>query len=1354
MHLSRNLLAVIMALMAHIAFGQRLTVLPLGTEKGLSCNYISEATMDKYGYLWIATDEGLNRFDGQHFFTYYKNNVKGRGLSSSELNCVLDDRKDPMLWIGTKNDGLDAFNYSTGEVTCYRHDDNEKSSIATNDITSLCHGEGNLIWLTTYWKGLDLLDPSTHKFTHYNKDNVKGMTDEQLWCATYMGNGLVMVGHVDAGISIIDIRNRTARNFRHDDNNPRSIASNTIYSLYKDNNGVFWIGTAAGLDVFDPMNQSFIHVANKQIGNHSISCITQLSDGRIWAGTEMNGIAVITVNRNTADAYYNAQVEMIKENDTNCGLTGNSVRTIVEDRYHNVWAGLYGGGINMLTKYKPLFGIANETASPRGTRMTENSVMALAVAPSGYVWTGTDGGTTCLYDKKMTKVSGDGKNMGTSIQTATYDAYGKLWIGTFSRGTFVSSAGTLKPLPNVGKDIRCFLEDRRQDLMLIGTSTGLYAYNTKTLQMKHHFNVGNNFVRALTRDKKGNLWVGYYGIGIQVFSPQMKMLAWYRTENEGKLHLLSNTITHLFCDKEGRIWAASNEGLICMGTKPGQQTTVYDLASGLTNIHIRAITQDRKGNIWMSHNRGISCLPKGSDRIVNYNKKDGVMQTNFNDGSVAQDARGNIYFGSANGLCYFSPDKVLSRHQAPPPHIMSLSLLSNMEERKDSVISLNNKKKITLNHDENTFNITFNTFNYALNSYVEYSYKLEGLQDEWMICDEGQITMRDIPTGTYRLLVRSRMHNQPWNEEVAELIIAIKPPLWLSWWAKLIYALIVVMGIYVALRIYNRHVRLEYMLDMEKINHEKDRKDNEDRLRFFTNIAHELRTPLTLILGPLDDLSHSADIAKAAKHKLAVIHQSAVRLNELITQILEFRKTETNNRALRVQKGNIVDTVHEISLKYEELNSKPNVTIRFVAPENPINMYFDREVIAIAIDNLVSNAIKYTDSGTVDISVERRRSSDKHLVDITVSDTGYGISKEALPHVFDRYYQENGSHQASGTGIGLSLVKNLVTLHEGTINVESSIEQGSSFIVTLNEQNIYPTALHGKKTAPAEEQTASESEAENAADKSTPGRLLMLVVEDNNDIREYITTSFADEYDTIEAADGKEGLGKALDRIPDIIISDVMMPRMDGNEMCRILKSDVRTSHIPIILLTAKDSQEAKEEGYDAGADSYITKPFTHSLLSSRVNNLLAQRRRMLETQTTTATVNTAKDSNEDMKEKQQQLRESLSQIDQEFFDKLDSLIGEGISGDVDVNMLASRLAMSTSTLYRKMKALTGMSTNEYIRKYKMQYAERLLLEGKYSISEISFMVGMNSIAYFRRCFKAEYGMIPSEYLKKLNEQQ
>lgn len=551
---------------------------------------------------------------------------------------------------------------------------------------------------------------------------------------------------------------------------------------------------------------------------------------------------------------------------------------------------------------------------------------------------------------------------------------------------------------------------------------------------------------------------------------------------------------------------------------------------------------------------------------------------------------------------------------------------------------------------------------------------------------------------------------------------------------------------YLALRTYQRHLRLKFQLKAEKVNHEKEQKLNEERLRFFTNITHELRTPLTLILGPLDDISHSSDITKAVKHKLAVIHQSAVRLNELITQILEFRKTETDNRRLRVVKANVVDAVHEVSLKYEELAQKPDVAIRFVAPENPILMYIDKEVIAIILDNLVSNAIKYTDQGNIDISVERRRSGERHLVDITVSDTGHGISAKALPHIFDRYYQENGTHQASGTGIGLSLVKKLVTLHHGEVKAESNLEQGTSFIVTLDENEIYPEALRGDENASAKLQgndAASDVlNSEEAVLSVENGKLLLLVVEDNREILDYVAESFIDEFDVLKAGDGREGLALALDKVPDVIISDVMMPNMDGNAMCRALKKDVRTSHIPIILLTAKDSFEAKEKGYDSGADSYITKPFTHKLLRSRILNLLQQRRRdkML--------IQESKETN--LAQKKEQLREALNKVDQEFFDKLNKLIEENISGDVDVNLIASNLAVSTSTLYRKMKALTGISTNEYIRKYKMQYAEHLLLEGKYSISEISFMVGMNSVAYFRRCFKAEYGEIPSEYLKKL----
>lgn len=1213
--IKKTLFAVFICLMGHIvALAQKYQVRPLDLEQGLSCNYVVSIAQDKYGFLWFATEEGLNRFDGNSFFTYYKQRDR-KGISSSELNCVIDDAKEPVVWIGTKNDGLNSFNYQTEEWHSYKHDGKNPSSIATNDITHITPSANGKLWITTYWKGVELFDPETKRFVHFDKNRVKGLPDNQLWCVLDLGNGNLLVGHVKSGLSIIDTQRLTARNFKHNDQDIFSISGNEVICLYRDKKGTIWIGTNVGIDIYDPLSQRFLHVADQTIKNHRIFDFCELPDG------------------------------------------------------------------NMLV--------------------------------------------------------------------ATEQIYGNLWFGSFYQGATVKMAGGgfRKVLPNAHEDVRCFYEDDKQQ-MWIGTSHGIYVVDIKRMKVVNNYHLGNDMVRAICMDARHRVWVGYFDIGIEVFSPQMKRIKSFNSTKGEKEYIPSNAVNHLMRDSQGRIWAATNEGAICFDVKHQDRHVIYDQRQGMSNIHVRAIIEDEMHNIWMSTNRGISCLKSGqAGRFINFNEKDNVVKANFNDGSVARSEQGIIYFGSAQGLCSFLPRRVLSVNRAPKTIITSLRLIRGIEQ-PDSVINLAMRNHISLAYDENSFSVNFTVQNFAMENYVEYSYKLSGLQDDWITAQNGTITLRDIPPGTYQLQVRTRLHNQPWSSEIAEFTITVRPPFWLSWWAKLCYTLFVLAIVYLALRTYQRHLRLKFQLKAEKVNHEKEQKLNEERLRFFTNITHELRTPLTLILGPLDDISHSSDITKAVKHKLAVIHQSAVRLNELITQILEFRKTETDNRRLCVVKANVVDAVHEVSLKYEELARKPDVAIRFVAPENPILMYIDKEVIAIILDNLVSNAIKYTDQGNIDISVERRRSGERHLVDITVSDTGHGISAKALPHIFDRYYQENGTHQASGTGIGLSLVKKLVTLHHGEVKAESNLEQGTSFIVTLDENEIYPEALRGDENASAKSQgndAASDVlNSEEAVLSVENGKLLLLVVEDNREILDYVAESFIDEFDVLKAGDGREGLALALDKVPDVIISDVMMSNMDGNAMCRALKKDVRTSHIPIILLTAKDSFEAKEKGYDSGADSYITKPFTHKLLRSRILNLLQQRRRdkML--------IQESKETN--LAQKKEQLREALNKVDQEFFDKLNKLIEENISGDVDVNLIASNLAVSTSTLYRKMKALTGISTNEYIRKYKMQYAEHLLLEGKYSISEISFMVGMNSVAYFRRCFKAEYGEIPSEYLKKLQQ--
>jgi DNA-binding response OmpR family regulator/anti-sigma regulatory factor (Ser/Thr protein kinase) len=405
-------------------------------------------------------------------------------------------------------------------------------------------------------------------------------------------------------------------------------------------------------------------------------------------------------------------------------------------------------------------------------------------------------------------------------------------------------------------------------------------------------------------------------------------------------------------------------------------------------------------------------------------------------------------------------------------------------------------------------------------------------------------------------------------------------------------------------------------------------------------------------------------------------------------------------------------------------------------------------MLAIIVDNLMSNALKYTERGSVISRVARRREGNQHLIDIIVADTGYGIAESALPHIFERFYQENGKHQASGTGIGLSLVKKLVTLHQGTIRVESSVEKGSTFTVTLDENNIYPSAIHGVEPAVLlEDKTNRDSSADTdkKRDKAIETDETILVIEDNAGIRQYIADSLSDRFTVYQAADGREGLAKALDLIPTIVISDIMMPAMDGNELCKALKTDMRTSHIPVILLTAKDSNQAKEEGYEAGADSYITKPFSRSLLETRIDNLIAQRKRIIASFSSQSV-----DKTSSMDEKHKIFMESMNKNDQQFFERLHALIDENMKGTLDMNYLTGKLNMSISSMYRKIKALTGIGTNEYIRHYKMHYAEKLLLENKYTISEIAYEVGFSSLPYFRKCFKDEFGVNPSDYLKKI----
>ncbi len=870
----------------------------------------------------------------------------------------------------------------------------------------------------------------------------------------------------------------------------------------------------------------------------------------------------------------------------------------------------------------------------------------------------------------------------------------------------------------------------------------MWRYNLADKRVEGPFNTGNNLVRRVFPLDDNTCLVGTFGAGLIVTDNDFKEIRRYDINNG----IPSNTVNDIFRARDNRVFVATGEGRVIFPdivNKP-DSVSVVNRASGLGNAHLLAIAQDRSGSIWLSTNGGISCV-KGDD-IYNYTHRDNVPIGNFLGHSVASDRQGNLYFGAISGLCVFNPVEVLEMMDVPQPVIVDLEVLSNSSSGEDSPkeIQVTGKDKVNLGRGYNSFDISFTSRNFATAREVEYAYMLEGVLDRWVMARNGNIaTFRDLSPGTYVFKVKCRVRNQEWGSP-AELNIVVPPPLWWSWWAKMIYIMVLAGVVCALLYLYRKRVTAEAMLKTETEKHLKEQELNDERLRFYTNITHELRTPLTLIVGPLDDLAKSGDIPERERRSLGMVHRNAGRLLDLVNRILEFRKTETQNRRLCVRRGNIAATVYEVALKYKELNRNTKVSVDVTVESGEIQAVYDKEVVTVMLDNLISNSIKYTPQGHVDVDC---RVKDGNIV-LTVADTGVGISKDAVDRIFDRYYQERGPHQAAGTGIGLALVKNMVTLHHGTISVSSEEGKGTSFVVTLPIADSYPEALHLEENVEhTQEETLPDTDKETVAADRKP---LILVVEDNEDIRDYIRQSFTDLYDVRCAENGKEGLERAYEIMPSLIVSDIMMPVMDGVEMMRKLKADVRTSHIPVILLTAKESDSDREEGYASGADSYLIKPFSSTLLQSRINNLLLQRMKLTE-RFAGRPAPVVSSEGESIAEKRERLIKSLSEVDRRFIEKLNKAIIDNIpSENVDVNFLAGTLCMSTSTLYRKVKALTGISPNEYIRKTKMQLAENLLLDGQLTFSEIAFKVGMNSVAYFRQCFKDEFGMTPSEYLNHL----
>ena len=1327
----------------------------IGIEQGMSNNYITGITQDKTGFMWFATESGLNRFDGKEFKVYNKFFHNNTGISGNELNKVLAGNVDDVVWIATQRAGLNMYDCKSDSFVIFKHDPANSKTIVSNAITALQNDAAGNLWIGTYDFGVDCFDKKNKEFIHYNQSTVSGLVSNQILSIFADRKGNLYIAHVLNGFSILSIKDKTAKNFRRIDGNPNSLPDNDVRCIFIDRNENVWIGTNNGLALFSPETERFTCFYNKKgkensLVSNTILSIYQTNDDNLWIGTEKGGISILDVRKEMFLSPENISFRNIHQSFDDSGLSHSTVRAIFQDSFNNIWIGTYSGGVNFISHTPEYFHKWQHSAiSIDKNMLMVKEAWGMCEDNSGNIWVGTDGGGIQVFSDGIRIQSYTTENSNLSdnaVLAALRDSEGDLWFGSFQGGVSVYNVKNklFSRFSSPGFDaqiVRCLYEDNRKNVWICTDIKGLYSFNLTTGKLNHF--TGNkdsipsdNNIRAIAVDRIGRCWIGSFGEGLCILDSTFKVACTYNTFSGFN----SNTINNIFIDSQNRIWVGSGEGLILFQNDDISNYKIYTEKDGLKNSHIRAITEDKNGNIWFSTNGGISEFKIREHKFYNYFSYDGAPPGEFMSGSVINSKKGIIYFGSQNGVCYFDPVQIPEIIKLPCVTITGFRYFSN--DKNMQSLHENAEKSypvhlpIKLKHNQNTFTITFNIMDYALSHLIEYSYRLDNTSDRWYSTgNTNEVTFRNLRPGKYNFSVRAKIYNQDWSSDLASLIVEILPPFWLTWWAICLYLLIFSSIVFYLTRFYKNRMMLENMLYFEKQHSKQQQVLNDEKLHFFTNIAHELKTPLTLIIGPMEDLLKDSTLPDKIHKKILLMFQNSNRLLELINKILDFRKSETHNMPLRVTKGDLSKLVQEVSLKYQELNINPQLKLSILNKAENTMLYFDPENIRIILDNLLSNAFKYTSKGEIKVFIRNVWENNIQYTEIEVSDTGCGISKEYLNRIFDRYFQVKSERQSSGTGIGLSLVKNLTAIHQGTVSVESEKGKGTSFKLRLITGNNYPEALHEdikeEKKGGAFEVT---SEPEPPA-----GKKIMLVIEDNSDIRNYIYDNFTGDFIVLTADNGKAGLDCSFKNMPDIIICDIMMPEISGLDLCSTLKSDFRTSHIPIILLTAKTSLENKTEGYSAGADSYITKPFSISLLKSRVSNLLESRRKMA-----ALVIN-------DKFYKQAKLSESISKIDNEFLEKLTKYIENNISSEkLDIDFIVQHVNMSHSTLYRKVRTLTGLSINEFIRKIKMRYAEELLLTGKYTISEIAYLVGINNVPYFRERFKEEFGVVPSEYIRKL----
>ncbi|MEO7313151.1 MAG: two-component regulator propeller domain-containing protein [Chitinophagaceae bacterium] len=1304
-------------------------------ENGLQNNTVQQAFQDKRGYMWFATNHGISRYDGYRFTAFRNDPTDSTSLSGLLVRVIYEDKKGN-LWIGTESGGLNRFNRERETFEHILSADSVKG-IGTS-VKTIAEDKDGRLWLGTNI-GIKVYDPLSKKVQWYpfKPGNPSSPSNTYVRVLQFDMNGKLWVG-TNTGLDLFDPA--TQQFTRVYAGFPE--LKDEIWEIYNDPEGMLWIGTYNnGLFQVNPASMQVrkIRLDGDREWSQTIRSVVRDDKGLYWIGSRA-GLYVYNARKDSASWFGNVENE-------EKSLVNNSVLHVYKDAGQNIWISTRGG-ISLMVPGRQIF--RQYRAMKNNSKFLNNNEVYAAWADKtgNTILIGTGEGGVNILDRKteqfsyLTHEAGNANSLsGNGIKAFMDDEKGNVWIGTYKEGISVYNVAskrfahfrhdTLQSGSLSDNSVWALHRDKNGNIW-VGTDAGLDLYNEQTNSFIHQNITKSQQVAWISEDGKGQLWLGLQSV-VGIFKPGTGIISTVREQG-----------SCFYEDSKERHWLATrNNGLVLLGTN-NQSLKYYDERKGLPNNQVFQVLEDNSGHLWLSTANGLAVFDPESETFTNFDKRDGLQNNQFYYGAACKLTTGELIFGGVDGFNLFDPAKVIPNNYQPPVVLTDLKIFNKSVIINDqfSVLhsSIATTKEIVIPYDYNILTLEFAALNFVRPEKNTYKFKLTGFDKDWN--EAGSMhsaTYTNLDPGTYTFSVIAANNDQVWNKEGLQLQIRILPPFWKTWWFRLL-AFLAAMGIISMIInfVVNRE-KMKQQLDLERLKVRQLNEVNAIKLSFFTNVSHEIRTPLTLIIGPLERIMNTEMPPKLMRSQVEIMYRNAHALLKLVNQLLDFRKLETGNLKLELMPGDLVPFAREIVNSFSSMAEDKSIQLKFSVTNESMMVCFDPDKLAKILNNLLSNAFKFTEpNGTVavfiSIAVDQSFDSHDEFIEIVVKDNGIGIEPEYRERIFQRFFQVSKNKSESGTGIGLALTRELVKLHKGEIFVDSEPGKGTRFTVRLPLIKEHPEQLTASHLTNEPDTPPAESEEPSQTDLLSEN--ILLIIEDNADVRQFIRYNFESQFHIEEAANGVDGLRLAQKLLPDIILSDVMMPGMDGNELCKKLKADEYTSHIPIILLTALSSKQHIIEGLSNGADDYITKPFDISILQTKIENLISLRDSMRKKFTGELVISPT--------------TVAVTSHDELFLQSAIEVVEKNIDdSDLDIETFCKQMGVSRMQMYRKLSALTGMTVKEFIRDVRLKRAAQLLEQKNLNVSEVAYAVGFKDLSHFRKCFREKFGMNATEYIKQ-----